>query len=92
MSKLGGTLDLGIIGIGPAEADVFARGRGEHDRFLRHQCDARPHLARIRRSDRNAVERDHTIRWIVEPQQQVKQRALPRSRGADDRNLLAGAY
>src|SRR5947207_1492451 len=62
VSKLGGTLDLGVIGIGPAEADVFARGRGEHHGILGHQRDTRTQLARISRSDRNAVERDHTMR------------------------------
>ena len=92
VSKLGGTLDLGVIGIGPAEADVFARGRGEHHGILGHQRDTRTQLARISRSDRNAVERDHTMRGIVEPQEQVKQRAFSCTRGADDRNLLAGAY
>src|ERR1039458_6787500 len=43
----GGALDLGIIGVGPAEADVLARGRGEHHGVLRHQRDAGAHLARI---------------------------------------------
>ena len=92
MGEIGGALDLGIGGVGPAEADVFARGGGEHHRILRHQRDARAHLARIGRPDRHAVERDRAGRRIVEPQQQMKQRALAGAGGADDRDLLAGAH
>ena len=40
MGKIGGALDFRIGRIGPAEADVFARGGREHHRVLRHQRDA----------------------------------------------------
>ncbi len=79
MSKLRGALDLGVVGVGPAEADVFARGRGEHHGVLRHQRDAGAQSLRIGRFDRYAVERDRTFGGVVEPQQQVKQRALART-------------
>ena len=50
MGEIGGALDLGIAGVGPAEADVFARAGREHHRVLRHQRDARTHVDRIGRS------------------------------------------
>jgi hypothetical protein len=59
MREVGGALDLAIGCAGPAEADVFPRGGGEHHRILRHQRDAGAQLARIGIPDRNAVERDH---------------------------------
>src|SRR5439155_21604049 len=52
--------------------------------------DARAHVNRIGRSDRYAVERNRAARGIVEAQQEVKQRALARTRWADDGDLFAG--
>src|SRR6266403_1431526 len=77
--QIGGALDFRIAGIGPPEADVFARGGGERHGILRHQCDPRADLARVGVADRHAVKRDGAIRRIVKPQQQVKQRALART-------------
>ena len=45
--QVGGALDLGIAGVGPAEPDIFARACREHHRFLRHQRDAGAQFARI---------------------------------------------
>ena len=43
---LGGRFNLGIAGVGPAKADVFARRVGKDHRVLRHQRDV---LAKIER-------------------------------------------
>src|SRR5205814_8150308 len=92
VGRVGRALDLAVGRVGPAEADVLARARGEHHRVLRHERNSRTHLFWVGRIDRNAVERDHTARGIVKPQQQVEQRALARAGGADNRDLLAAAY
>jgi hypothetical protein len=53
MGEIGGALDFGIAGIGPAETNVFARAGGEYHGVLRHQRDARAQLARIGSLDRH---------------------------------------
>ena len=92
MREICGALDLGIAGLGPAEADVVAGGSREHHRILRHQGDMRANQFRIGRFDRHAVERNHASRGVVEAQQQMKQCALAGARGTDDRDLFARTH
>ena len=93
MRKLGGALDLGIGGIGPAEADVVARAGREHHRVLRHQRDARC-ARRADRPSRTGTPSSEIVPdgRIVEAQQQMKQRALAGAGRTDDRDLLAGLH
>ena len=86
---LGGALDLRVGGVGPAEADVVAHAHGEDRGVLRHQRDVTAKLGRIGIGQPHAVERHGARLRIVEPQDQVEDRALARAGGADDRDLLA---
>src|SRR5262249_39552096 len=85
MRKLGGALDLSIARAGPAEADVVADRGGEDDRVLRHPRNAPAQRGRIDGGERHPVQFDRAGTRIVEPQDELKDRALARPGWADDR-------
>ena len=87
---LGRPFDLGVGGVGPAEADVVAHAHAEDRGVLRDQCDVAAQLRRIGVGQPHAVERHRAGLRIVEAQYQVEDRALAGAGGPDDRDLLAG--
>ena len=77
------------VASGRPNADVVAHAHGEDRGVLRHQRNVTAKLRGIGIGQPNAVERHGARLRIVEPQDQVEDRALARAGGADDRNLLA---
>ena len=55
---LGRARDIRIRSLGPAEADIVAHGRSEHDAVLRHERDAGAQLRRIEIGQADTVERN----------------------------------
>ena len=74
-----------------AEPDVVGDGAGEQVHVLQHQAEQAAHVVEIELADVDAVDRDPPALHVVEAQQQVDQRRLPRAGGADDADALAGA-
>src|SRR5262249_23691389 len=89
LSCLGGTHNVGIVGVGRAVADVLGDRVVEKGNVLRHEGDARPQKPRLDRRYGNTIHRNASALWIVEAQDETKNRALAGARGADDGDRLS---
>src|SRR5262249_59229092 len=85
--EFGRARDLGVARLGPAEADVVGDGSGENSGVLRYQRGLPTQRGRIGVAQRYAVEGDRAGAWIVEAQDQVKDRALSGPPRPNNRNL-----
>src|SRR5258705_230661 len=88
----GGELDRGLARLRAAEADVLADRGGKDRSILRHQRDAPTQCKWLDIDEWQPVERNHARRGIVEPQDEMKDRALSGARRTDDRNFFTRPY
>ena len=90
-ARVGRALDVLIRGIVAAIADVVAHARAEDRRLLRHEGHAGAQRQRIGLGDRHSIHQDVASLRIVEPQQQLQDRALAGPGRPDQGHPLAGA-
>ena len=74
-----------------AEPDVVGDRAREQVHVLQHEAEQPAQLAQVELPDVHAVDRDAPALHVVEPQQQIDERRLSRSGGADDPEALARA-
>src|SRR5260370_38264526 len=89
MAGLGGGADFRLGGGGSAEADILPRIGSENHRILWHQSDALAPLGRIGSAQIDPIDPNGSVLWVVKPQQQLENRRLASTRGADERHRLA---
>ena len=79
----------GLVGdAGVPEADVLRDGAAEEVHVLQHEAEERAQLVQVHLAHVDAVHQDPPARHVVEAQEQVDQRRLPRAGGADDPDAL----
>src|SRR5262249_23636426 len=64
----------------------------EHGRILRDEPQPRPQVRWFHVANINAIERDASGLWVVEPQKQIEYGTLSCSRRSDERNRFTGTY
>src|SRR5947207_12240280 len=72
------------------EPDVVGNRPRKQVHVLEHEAEEAPKVREIEFADVDAIHGDSPFADVVEPQQQVDQRALARPGGADDADTLAG--
>ena len=73
----------GVIGLGPAIADILGHGGGEDHRLLRHQAQAAAQGLGLHQADIGAIDQHAAGLRVAEAQQQLQHRGLARAGGAD---------
>ena len=86
----GGGDEVGLAGIGAAEAQVLLDRAVEQIGVLRHHRDQPAHRFRIERAQVLAADADRAALRIVQPQQQADDGGFAGAAGADDADALAG--
>ena len=85
-------LHLGVRRVRPRVADVLGDGRMQDARLLIDERDVAPQVGRARCRRRScAVEPDHAVVGIEQPQQQIGDRRLAAAARPDDGEHFAGA-
>src|SRR3954454_23710045 len=85
-----GELDLGGGRVGARVGDVLADTRREEDRLLQDDRQLRAQVGEAQVAQIGAVELDASPDGVVEAHEEADERALTRTRRADDRNAGAG--
>ena len=83
---------VGVGGVGAAVQDVVAHRAVQQRGVLRDHADRRAQTVLRDAGDVLAVDQDAARLQVVKAQQQVDDRALARTRAADQADLLAGAH
>ena len=89
MHRCGGPPDLIVGDGGAAEANVARDRAREQMHILQDEAEDRSQVLQPHLPDIDAIHQNAALADIVEPQQEVDQRGLPRARRADDPNALA---
>src|SRR5690606_21671866 len=89
--RTGGGLHLSVAGVGATEADVVAGSRRKNYRLLWHQRDLTTQIGAGEFAQIGTIEHHAAGRGIEEAQEQLKDRRLARSGGADKGHRLTGA-
>ena len=83
--------DLLARRLGLAVGDVLGDGAEEEEGLLQHEADVAPVFGEGQRPEVDTVDPDRAFGGVVEAADQVHQRALARTRVADETDHLAGA-
>ena len=81
---------VGESRVGIRRDQVLVDGAGEEHRLLRHHAEILAQLVGGEMADVASVDGDAAVVGLVEPQQQLRQRALARARRAGQYRELAG--
>ena len=84
--------DLGVGGVGPAEADIVRDGAGEQKVLLSDHHDVPSQFGLIDAAQIDPVKRDGSGVRIVKPGNQFGDRGFARTRGSDERDGLTGGH
>ena len=79
-----------IAGLGIAPAEIVADGAGEEQRLLRHDADRGPQRLQPQLPHVFAAHKDLSLRRVVKPRDEVRQRGFARAGAADDADGLPG--
>ena len=90
LRRTGGGHHLGVVRRGSAVADIVQGVGGEDHRVLRDDRDLVAQIVQGQVADVPAIKADAAARYVVEPQQQLKDRGLARSGRPDQCHVLAG--
>ena len=82
--------ELRIGGVAFPDEQVLPHGAVEEEALLRDVADLTPQAAFADRFDRRAIDRQLAFVVLVETGEQIDERGLPSTRGADERDGLAG--
>ncbi len=90
LGRLRGAHDVGLRDIAQSIPDVLGHRAVGQEAVLRHVADRAAQLLQIERRDVDAVQADAARGGVVQPQQQLDQRALAAAGAADEGHRLAG--